>query len=95
MILSAAPELRRHAKTNPLTKDTTFTEKTLFFGPKRPQHLPNTALGGIMRAFYAGVAQLVEHLTCNQGVASSNPAAGTTFTKSSLQTAAFFSSNTV
>ena len=27
--------------------------------------------------FSAGVAQLVEHLTCNQGVASSNPAAGT------------------
>lgn len=27
----------------------------------------------------AGVAQLVEHLTCNQGVASSNPAAGTSF----------------
>ena len=27
--------------------------------------------------FFAGVAQLVEHLTCNQGVASSIPAAGT------------------
>ena len=27
--------------------------------------------------FSAGVAQLVEHLTCNQGVASSIPAAGT------------------
>ena len=30
-----------------------------------------------MRGFVAGVAQLVEHLTCNQGVASSIPAAGT------------------
>ena len=39
--------------------------------------------------FFAGVAQLVEHLTCNQGVASSNPAAGTKF-KSSLLKAAFF-----
>jgi hypothetical protein len=39
--------------------------------------------------FSAGVAQLVEHLTCNQGVASSNPAAGTKF-KSSLLKAAFF-----
>ena len=29
----------------------------------------------------AGVAQLVEHLTCNQGVASSNPAAGTNIQK--------------
>ena len=27
--------------------------------------------------FLAGIAQLVEHLTCNQGVASSIPAAGT------------------
>ena len=27
----------------------------------------------------AGLAQLVEHLICNQGVAGSNPAAGTTF----------------
>ena len=26
---------------------------------------------------YAGLAQLVEHLICNQGVAGSNPAAGT------------------
>jgi hypothetical protein len=25
----------------------------------------------------AGIAQLVEHLICNQGVAGSNPAAGT------------------
>ncbi len=33
-------------------------------------------LFGIMPTF-AGVAQLVEHLTCNQGVASSIPAAGT------------------
>ena len=31
--------------------------------------------------FFAGVAQLVEHLTCNQGVASSNPAAGTNIQK--------------
>ncbi len=28
---------------------------------------------------YAGVAQLVEHLTCNQGVVGSSPIAGTTF----------------
>ena len=28
---------------------------------------------------YAGVAQLVEHLTCNQGVVGSIPIAGTTF----------------
>lgn len=28
---------------------------------------------------FAGVAQLVEHLTCNQGVASSIPAAGTKY----------------
>jgi hypothetical protein len=27
----------------------------------------------------AGLAQLVEHLICNQGVAGSNPAAGTIF----------------
>lgn len=27
----------------------------------------------------AGIAQLVEHLTCNQVVAGSTPAAGTTF----------------
>ena len=27
----------------------------------------------------AGIAQLVEHLICNQGVAGSNPAAGTTY----------------
>ena len=33
-----------------------------------------------MRSF-AGVAQLVEHLTCNQGVASSIPAAGTKIDK--------------
>jgi hypothetical protein len=26
---------------------------------------------------HAGIAQLVEHLICNQGVAGSNPAAGT------------------
>ncbi len=32
-----------------------------------------------MLFFPAGVAQLVEHLTCNQGVASSIPAAGTKF----------------
>ena len=31
--------------------------------------------------FFAGVAQLVEHLTCNQGVASSIPAAGTSSKK--------------
>lgn len=28
----------------------------------------------------AGIAQLVEHLICNQGVAGSNPAAGTSLT---------------
>jgi hypothetical protein len=28
---------------------------------------------------YAGVAQLVEHLTCNQGVVGSSPIAGTIF----------------
>ncbi len=28
---------------------------------------------------YAGVAQLVEHLTCNQGVEGSSPFAGTIF----------------
>ncbi len=32
-----------------------------------------------MLYFPDGVAQLVEHLTCNQGVASSIPAAGTKF----------------
>ena len=29
-------------------------------------------------AFHAGIAQLVEHLICNQGVTSSNLVAGTT-----------------
>ena len=28
---------------------------------------------------HAGIAQLVEHLICNQGVAGSNPAVGTSF----------------
>lgn len=40
-----------------------------------------TSVKGIMLSFLAGIAQLVEHLTCNQGVASSNPAAGTTVKK--------------
>ena len=31
------------------------------------------------RRFRAGLAQLVEHLICNQGVAGSNPAAGTIY----------------
>ena len=34
-----------------------------------------------MATYSAGVAQLVEHLTCNQGVASSIPAAGTKLKK--------------
>ena len=34
----------------------------------------------------AGIAQLVEHLICNQGVAGSNPAAGTTFSTLCLPT---------
>ena len=34
-----------------------------------------------MITYSAGVAQLVEHLTCNQGVASSIPAAGTKLKK--------------
>ena len=37
---------------------------------KKTEYLHNSDL-------FAGVAQLVEHLTCNQGVASSIPAAGT------------------
>ena len=40
--------------------------------------------------FFAGVAQLVEHLTCNQGVASSIPAAGTNFKKTASFEAVFF-----
>lgn len=40
--------------------------------------------------FFAGVAQLVEHLTCNQGVASSIPAAGTN-SKKPLLLKRFFS----
>ncbi len=35
---------------------------------------PLAANGG-----YAGLAQLVEHLICNQGVGGSSPSAGTTF----------------
>jgi hypothetical protein len=33
----------------------------------------------------AGIAQLVEHLICNQGVAGSNPAAGTRNLKASQE----------
>ena len=40
--------------------------------------------------FFAGVAQLVEHLTCNQGVASSIPAAGTNSKKTASFKAVFF-----
>ena len=40
--------------------------------------------------FLAGIAQLVEHLTCNQGVASSIPAAGTN-SKKPLLLKRFFS----
>ncbi len=32
-----------------------------------------------MKAHGAGLAQLVEHLICNQGVTGSNPVAGTIF----------------
>ena len=39
--------------------------------------------------FFAGVAQLVEHLTCNQGVASSIPAAGTNL-KNRFKRSGFF-----
>ena len=41
---------------------------------KKTEYLHNSDL-------FAGVAQLVEHLTCNQGVASSIPAAGTNLKK--------------
>ena len=43
----------------------------------RPAAPPRLLLG----RFRAGLAQLVEHLICNQGVAGSNPAAGTIFFK--------------
>ena len=36
----------------------------------------------IMRVF-AGLAHLVEHLTCNQGVVGSSPATGTKYKKPS------------
>jgi hypothetical protein len=36
---------------------------------------------------HAGLAQSVEHLICNQGVAGSNPATGTTKNKHSVVTA--------
>lgn len=44
-------------------------------------HFPNESCKApqslLSRGHVAGIAQLVEHLICNQGVAGSNPAAGT------------------
>ena len=42
-----------------------------------------------MRAF-AGLAHLVEHLTCNQGVVGSSPATGTKYKKAQFLNWAFF-----
>lgn len=42
-----------------------------------------------MRAF-AGLAHLVEHLTCNQGVVGSSPATGTKYKKAQLKTGLFY-----
>ena len=54
---------------------------------RRRHHMPSEGsnpslaaiLHGVIVACFkrAGIAQLVEHLTCNQGVAGSTPAAGT------------------
>lgn len=44
-----------------------------------------------MRAF-AGLAHLVEHLTCNQGVVGSSPATGTKYKKAQFFNWAFFMS---
>ena len=47
-----------------------------------------------MRAF-AGLAHLVEHLTCNQGVVGSSPATGTKYKKAQFFNWAFFISNRI
>ncbi len=49
------------------------------FPPPRRQTLAKPRQARHNAPLLAGVAQLVEHLTCNQGVASSIPAAGTTY----------------
>ena len=45
-----------------------------------------------MQAF-AGLAHLVEHLTCNQGVVGSSPATGTKYKKAQFFNWAFYGLN--
>ena len=41
-------------------------------GPKIPRQTPGTFLSELLDCSYGPVAQLAEHLVCNQGVRSSN-----------------------
>ena len=53
------------------------SQATTISGPNHAIAVAATAKPMLNAIPNAGIAQLVEHLICNQGVAGSNPAAGT------------------